>query len=159
MNDALGSRDRSEPAAVSISLERLRHALEEVPGPARIATALAATFDRWHSREFPERRAAVAKMAASSQWLTQLLDESIDALLAPFSRDALMSFASGVVPCKRLGGFIMPGNVPGAGMHELAIALLSGAAAIVKTSNREAVFFHAFARTLREIDPAVAIHA
>ena len=49
----------------------------------------------------------------------------------------------------------MPANVPGAGLHELVIALLSGAAAIVKTSNREPVFFHAFAQTLRKIDPAV----
>ena len=59
------------------------------------------------------------------------------------------------LPRARVGGFIMPANVPGAGMHELVATLISGAAAIVKTSNREPVFFHAFAQTLRKIDPAI----
>jgi hypothetical protein len=40
-------------------------------------------------------------------------------------------------------------------MHELVAALISGAAAIVKTSNREPVLLHAFAHTLREIDPTI----
>jgi hypothetical protein len=59
------------------------------------------------------------------------------------------------MPRAQLGGFIMPANVPGAGVHELVAALISGAAAIVKTSNREPVLFHAFTHTLREIDPAI----
>ncbi len=84
-----------------------------------------------------------------------LLDESVDALLAPFSRAALASFAAEVSPRARVGGFIMPANVPGAGMHELVTALISGAGAMVKASHREPVFFPAFAQTLREIDPIV----
>ena len=91
----------------------------------------------------------------ASGWSIELLDGSIDALLAPFSRDALMSFTSTIEPCARLGGFVMPANVPGAGMHELVAALLSGSAAILKTSNREPTFFHAFVQTLGEIDPHI----
>jgi hypothetical protein len=143
------------PNALDEATLRLRQNLVRFPGAMRVAEALASTFDRWHERGFPERRTAIAKIAENSGWSTQLLEESIDALLAPFSRDALSSFASSVVPRTRLGGFIMPANVPGAGMHELVAALISGAAAIVKTSSREPVLFHAFARTLRSIDPIV----
>jgi hypothetical protein len=135
------------------AIARLRHNLARFPGAPRAADALASTFDRWRERGLPERRAAIAKIAASSGWSTQLLDESIDALLAPFSHEALASFASTMVPRARVGGFIMPANFPGAGMHELAAALISGAAAIVKTSHREPVFFCEFAQTLRKIDP------
>ena len=67
------------------------------------------------------------EIAAASGWSVPLLDESVDALLAPFSRDALASFAAEVSPRARVGGFIMPANVPGAGMHELVTALISGA--------------------------------
>jgi len=146
---------RAQPDAMRDALVGLRQNLARFPGVPRVVSALASTFDRWRERSFPERRVALAKIAATSGWSTQLLDESIDALLAPFSRDALGSFASTAAPRGRVGGFIMPANVPGAGMHELVASLLSGAAAIVKTSHREPVFFHAFAQTLHTIDPAV----
>ena len=155
MSDAF-EIDVGQSDALGASLARLRFALEKFPGPPRAAAALSATFDRWRTRDFSQRRTAVAKIAAALNWSPQLLDESIDALLAPFTRDALTAFASGVVPRKRLGGFVMPGNVPGAGMHELVIALLAGTAAMVKTSNREPSFFPAFANTLHQVDPAVA---
>lgn len=145
----------AQPNVIAGAISRLRQNLVRFPGASRTADVLASTFDRWRERSFPVRRAAIAKISATSGWSTRLLDESIDALLAPFSRDALASFASTVVPRARLGGFIMPANVPGAGMHELVAALISGAAAIVKTSNREPVFFHEFAQTLRTIDSAV----
>ena len=144
-----------QPNAMREGIARLRRNLARFPGAPRMAEALASTFDRWRERSFPERRDVVAKIAAASGWSTQLLDESIDALLTPFSRDALTRFASKVPPQTRIGGFIMPGNVPGAGMHELVAAMISGAAAFVKTSNREPVFFRAFANTLAKIDPAV----
>ena len=144
-----------QPHAMHETIARLRQNLAGFAGPLNAAEALASTFDRWRHRVSPERRTAIAKIATASGWSTALLDESVDALLAPFSRDALRSFASAIVPRPRVGGFIMPANVPGAGMHELVTALVSGAAAIVKTSNREPVFFQAFAQTLRTIDPAI----
>lgn len=141
--------------AMREAIARLRQNLARFPGAPRMADALAATFDRWRERGFPERRDAVAKIATSSRWSSELLDESLDALLAPFSRAALAAFASTVVARARVGGFIVPANLPGAGMHELVMALISGAAAMVKASIREPVFFQAFAHTLRKIDPAV----
>jgi Acyl-CoA reductase (LuxC) len=55
-------------------------------------------------------------------------------------------------PRRQLLGFIMPGNVPGGGIHELFIALAAGCAAIVKTSSSDPVFFSELAATLREAD-------
>jgi len=49
----------------------------------------------------------------------------------------------------------MPANVPGAGLHELVAALLSRAAVVVKTSNREPAFFPELAQTIRRLDPAI----
>src|SRR5208283_976147 len=53
-------------------------------------------------------------------------------------------------------GFIAAGNVAGAGIHEIAIALIAGARVIVKTASAEPIFFARFARTLAEIDPDAA---
>jgi len=137
------------------AITRLRATLTMPFAPARASAALTTNFARWRDRSFAARKTALAKIATASRWSMQLLDESIDALLAPFSRDALVTFSSMLAPLPRLGGFIMPANVPGAGMHELVAALLSRSAAIVKTSAREPVFFHAFAQTLREIDAEI----
>jgi hypothetical protein len=141
--------------AMRQSIARLRTALAKPLVSSRAAEALSETFDLWRARNFPGRRTAIAQIADASRWSIQLLDESIDALLAPFSRDALMSLGSTLAPRPRLGGFIMPANVPGAGMHELVASILSGSAAIMKTSLREPVFFPAFAQTLRKIDAEI----
>src|SRR5258706_796016 len=121
MSEAIEIDDRAQSKVIGESLERLRVALEKSPGLARTAGALAATFDRWRERDFPERSAALAKIADDSQWSAELLNESIDALLAPFTRDALVSFASKGMPLKRLGGFIIPRNISRAGVPELVI--------------------------------------
>ena len=49
-------------------------------------------------------------------------------------------------------GFIAAGNVAGAGIHEIAIALMAGARVLIKTASAEPIFFAEFARTLAEID-------
>jgi len=145
----------AQPNAIRESIARLRQKLAQFPGARRTADALASACSQWRDRNTPERRAAIAKISANAKWSEQLVEASLDALLAPFSSDALLSLALTVTPRTRLGGFIMPANVPGAGLHELIAALLSGAVAMVKTSNREPVFFHAFAQTLLKIDPAI----
>ncbi len=149
-------RQASAPAPSEIRglTARLRKSLAEPLGPRRIARALAAAFDLWRGRDFPERARTVANLAASSGMSRGLLDESLDALLRPFSREALEAFAADVTGRAMVGGLVMPANVPGAGMHELACALVAGAALAVKASSREPFFFQAFIRTLREIDPA-----
>ncbi len=50
-------------------------------------------------------------------------------------------------------GFIAAGNVAGAGIHEIAIALIAGARVVIKTASAEPIFFAEFTRTLAEIDP------
>jgi hypothetical protein len=155
MSDASDLKPCVHPKELREAVARLRRELPRFPGPRSIVDALASACDEWRDRRSRDRHAAIADISARSKWSPQLLEASLDALLAPFSRDALAALASTINPRPRIGGFIMPANVPGAGLHELVAALISGATAIVKTSMREPVFFHAFVQTLRRIDPRV----
>jgi acyl-CoA reductase-like NAD-dependent aldehyde dehydrogenase len=119
------------------------------------AAALAKAFDCWRDREFPKRRETVAQIASAWSYTAALLDESLDALLEPFRTSALRSFGAKVPSRRDVIGFIMPGNVPGAGLHEFSTALIAGSGLIVKTSSAEPLFFGAFARTIAEIAPQV----
>jgi hypothetical protein len=93
---------------------------------------------------------AIRRIAAKSGYSASLLSLSLRALVRPLHEAA--ELASKVRPRRELLGFIMPGNVPGAGLHELMTALAAGCAAIVKTSSSEPVFFSELAATLRELD-------
>jgi hypothetical protein len=126
-----------------------------------MADALAHAFALWRSRNYARRREAVAAIAHSAGYSVAALDNSIDALLKPFTAEALKSFAaqisvSGRADRPKTIGFIAAGNVAGAGIHEIAIALIAGAHVIVKTASAEPIFFAQFARTLAETDPDAA---
>jgi hypothetical protein len=97
---------------------------------------------RWHR--------AIGEIAAKSGYSESLLSVSLRALLRPLREAA--ELVRKVRQRRELLGFIMPGNVAGAGMHELVTALAAGCAAIVKTSSSEPVFFSELATTLRELD-------
>jgi hypothetical protein len=89
------------------------------------------------------------------------MNDSIDALMQPFTSKALAALASrvnrrGTRNPADLLGFIMAGNVAGAGLHEVAIALVTGATLFLKTASNEPIFFSEFAGTLAEIDSEVA---
>jgi hypothetical protein len=155
MSEVSHADSRADADELREAVSRLRQNLARFPGARRPTEVLAAAIDAWRQGTAPEYRAAIAAISARSDWSPDLIAESLDALLTPFSRDALAAFAATLKPHAQLGGFIMPANVPGAGLHELVVALLSGAAAIVKTSHREPAFFSAFAQTLRRIDPAI----
>jgi hypothetical protein len=125
----------------------------------QMADALARAFALWRSRDYARRRDAIAAIARSAGYSVGMLEESIDALLRPFTTDSLKSMAPRISATSRVNrpkkiGFIAAGNVAGAGIHEIAIALLAGAAVVVKTASAEPIFFTEFARTLTEIDPA-----
>ncbi|MBV8452188.1 MAG: hypothetical protein JOZ29_07920, partial [Deltaproteobacteria bacterium] len=90
------------------------------------------------------------EIAAKSGCSESLLNLSLRALVNPLRDTA--ELARRVRPRRELLGFIMPGNLPGAGLHELMIALAAGCAAIVKTSSSEPVFFSELATTLRKLD-------
>jgi hypothetical protein len=126
-------------------------------GPERMADALARTFELWRQRDYARRRDAVREIAHSAGYSIAMLDTSIDALLRPFTREALETMAVwlslGREHRPRTVGFIAAGNVTGAGMHEVAIALMAGAHVAIKTASAEPVFFAEFARSVAEIDP------
>jgi len=121
----------------------------------RVAGALGSAFEMWRNRTSANQRDALRKIAGSSGWSYALLDESMDALLQPFTRSALDSLAGRVRPTHEVFGFVMPGNLPGAGVHELTLALMAGAGVIVKAASAEPVFFAEVARSVREIDAIV----
>jgi hypothetical protein len=107
---------------------------------------------RWRDREFTPRRGAIERISRHQGFSIPLLEESLDALLAPFTRDALAQLAARVAVRREVLGFVMAGNVVGAGLHEVVLALLAGAGLLVKTASREPWFFEELAKTLAHED-------
>jgi acyl-CoA reductase LuxC len=120
----------------------------------RMSDALARTFELWRDRNYARRRDAIATIAHAAGYSAAMLENSIDALLKPFTSDALKSMAGRPLKIDRPKtiGFIAAGNVAGAGIHEIAIALIAGARVLIKTASAEPIFFAEFARTLAEVD-------
>jgi hypothetical protein len=143
------------PTHVSALAVELRSHLRETLPVSRIAFALGQTCDLWRNGTYESRRETVAAIAAGWGWSEGLLDESLDALLAPMSLAALESLGQPVSPRRSIVGLILPGNVPGAGMHEVAAAMLAGCALMAKTATTEPFFFARFVQTLREVDAEV----
>ena len=138
--------------------------------PADTARSLAKALDAWRGRDFAPRRATVAAIAAAWGYSERLLEASFDALLAPFTDESLAVCAAtmainlakdAVEQAEGRGiggdiiGMIMPGNLPGAGLHEVLVGLLSGRSLILKTPLAEPFFFASFDRTLRKFDEAL----
>ena len=146
------SRSREIPDFASLA-QRIRQACKNYRSPEEIARLLSQNFARWRRRDFVPRRRTLDAITDLSGISRQTLDESIDALLAPFAQESLEDFALRLPAShSRVGGFVMPANVPGSGIHELVLALISGAGAIIKMSAREPNFFAGFLSTLTEID-------
>jgi Acyl-CoA reductase (LuxC) len=144
---------------VIAAIARVRASATDSLARSRITDALARCVERWRDRNYARRRAALIRIAHGAGYSPPLLDESIEALLKPFTRAALESMRARL-PMKTSSsplaiGFILAGNVVGAGFHEITIALIAGSGLVLKTASAEPVFFEEFARTLAEIDPAV----
>jgi hypothetical protein len=127
------------------------------PSAERMADAMARTFALWRDRNYARRRDAIAAIACSAGYSVAMLESSIDALLKPFTNNALKSMAArvsanGLIDRPKTVGFIAAGNVAGAGIHEVVIGLIAGARVVLKTATAEPIFFAEFARTLAEID-------
>jgi len=126
-------------------------------GADRMADALARAFELWRDRDYARRRDAIAAIADSARYSVALLENSIDVLLKPFTDNALKAMAARISADNRNNkpktvGFIAAGNVAGAGIHEIAIALIAGARVLIKTASAEPIFFEEFACTLAEVD-------
>src|SRR5208283_4540856 len=154
-----GSLDSSRlvESEVASAAARVRGAVNVNPGADRMADVLAGAFGLWRNRHYARRRRATAAIAHSAGYSVALLENSIDALLKPFTSQALRAMAArvsagGGMHRPKTLGFIAAGNVAGAGIHEIAIALIAGAAVVVKTASAEPIFFAEFARTLAEVD-------
>jgi Acyl-CoA reductase (LuxC)/Acyl-protein synthetase, LuxE len=93
---------------------------------------------------------AISRIAEISGYSESLLAVSLQALVNPVR--SVAEFVRKIRPRRDLFGFIMPGNVPGAGIHELVTTLAAGGAALVKTSSSEPIFFAQLAQSLRELD-------
>jgi hypothetical protein len=146
---------------VASAAARLRAAQSVAHEPSRAAEVLSRAAALWRDRNYPRRRDAIGQIARQAGYSVALLEESLDALLKPFSHAALGSLAEKASRSRQadrpqLLGFIMAGNVAGAGLHEIAIGLVAGACMIVKTASTEPIFFDQFARTLAELDREVA---
>jgi len=144
---------------IASAAARVRGAEDINPGADRMANALARAFELWRDRDYARRRETIAAIARAAGYSVAILEDSIDALLKPFTSDELKSIAarvssSGGIDRPKTAGFIAAGNVAGAGMHEIAIALVAGTGVVVKTASAEPIFFAEFARTLAEIDRA-----
>ena len=136
---------------IQTAVSRLRRALATTPsstnadrtgGIFRAVTEAIIGSERW--------RQVIHETAAHLGYSEDLLALSLHALISPLREAA--ELARKVRPRRELLAFIMPGNVAGAGLHELVTALAAGCAAIVKTSSSEPFFFSELATTLRELD-------
>src|ERR1700677_652989 len=116
--------------------------------PDAAARSLGKVLSAWRDRDFGPRRSTVTAIAAAWGYSEPLLDASFDALLAPFDEKSLAAFAASSARAgnrdgasEEIIGMVMPGNLPGAGLHEVLIGLLSGKALMLKTSASEPFFF------------------
>ena len=123
--------------------------------PDRIAPVLAAASLEISPRGRPSGSDLVTRLAGRWRYSEELLEASLTALLKPFSAEAISAFARKVPARRKLIGFVMPGNVPGAGLHEVIAALVSGSAVMIKTASNEPFFFREFACVLTAIDPRI----
>ena len=74
----------------------LRAATGEPIAPPQVAEILARVLTRWRDRKFAPRHATIAQISQHLGFSVPLLDESLDALLAPFTRDDLVQLAARV---------------------------------------------------------------
>jgi hypothetical protein len=146
-----------EPGAQELiaAARRLRSTLDAEPLPLnRVAASIAETCQRIGSRQHRQGRATVAAIADRWGWSSSSLP--IHLVCEPWTdRERLHAFGQSLHPRRELLGFILPGNLPGAGLHEIAAALLAGCAVMLKTATAEPVFFTDFARTLAEVDASL----
>jgi Acyl-CoA reductase (LuxC) len=144
------------PGEIAEAAARIREFIGAPHSCEHAAEVLAAVLTQWRHHALPARREAVTLIARQRQFSEPLLEASLDALFAPFTADALRSVAARAAERRNLLGFVMAGNVAGAGLHEIAMALIAGAGMIIKTASAEPVLFRAIVSTLAEHDPALA---
>jgi hypothetical protein len=153
---AAADRATSEVLDLAKVAANLRAALLVDLDRERIVRAVIEAVSRLKRRDHRRRRDAIEMIGRKMGISRQVLDASIDALLAPFHEEAIRAAASRLKLTGELIGFIMAGNVVGAGIHEVLLALICGAAVMAKSSSAEPYFLRALAETIARVDPEVA---
>ncbi len=131
-------------------------ALDAFVSPPEAASTLAQACAEVCRPDTSRGREMFERIAERSGYSEELLAKSIEALTAPFSRAQLEAFSRKVRPRRHLVGFVMPGNLPGAGLHEVAIALIAGCSVIVKATASAPDFMHNFADSIGRYSPGLA---
>jgi len=159
MSLAAGTRAATLNAgALHAAATRIRAALARPLSSARIASSLARVLSEFQQRDNVRRRRVVEQIASRTGFSAPLLDASLDALLHPFSNDALDLLAQRARHRPELCAFVMAGNAAGAGIHEIVLAMLAGCGLLVKAASSEPIFWTEFEAALAEIDPALSQH-
>lgn len=142
------------PDEISAAARRLRRENAKPISVERAANALAQVCRVIAYGSSAIVDATISSIASQRGWAERLVCASLEALCLPLSDDAQLEAVGGKIKSgHEVIGFIMPGNIPGAGLHELILTLLTGQAALIKTSGAEPFFFDCFARLLTLIDP------
>jgi hypothetical protein len=150
-----GVSSRLDVSDVATAVSRVRVASDS--SGKRMADVVGRAFELWRDRDYPRRRVAIGEIVRAAGFSVAMLEASIDALLKPFTRHALIAMAAHVSMISnpnrpKTMGFIAAGNIAGAGIHEIAIALIAGAGVVIKTASAEPIFIAEFARTIGEVD-------
>ncbi len=152
-----GAQQSPSPNSLEELAERLRGQLRRPKSVERTSRSLAETCRRIVSECDLSARRIVTEIATRREWSEELVRASLRELIRPFVREeTLTNFARQDGARAQLIGFVMAGNIPGAGLHEVITALLAGCAVMIKPATSEPVFFAGFAEVLAQIDPELA---
>ena len=164
-HDQLGGRGEASaaplvPDDLRTTVARLRAAVAADCVPIdRIVNAVRRASGSICSRFEPIGRETIAGIANRRSWSELTVEFSLRALCRPFYNCGKSGFAPRLGRRPLVIGFIMPGNVAGAGLHEVVAASLSNAAILIKTAFAEPLFFANFMRLLEQIDPQLGARA
>jgi hypothetical protein len=141
------------PGEIKASADALKRQLAKPILPARRAAVISQACRVIAAGSGTFAVTAVAAIAQQRGWSTPVVQASLQALCLPFTDSNLLLGAVRQFQSRdAVVGFMMSGNIPGAGLHELLLTLLTGRAAMVRVSARGSVFFDYLARLLTSID-------
>jgi hypothetical protein len=143
------------PTDIDATARLLRAAIDVPLARDRCAAIVSAACRRITvNSDFSESREPATALARHRGWSEKVVHISLEALTEPFRDEPrLAQFARTLASKRKLVGFVMASNIPGAGLHELITALLAGCAVMVKTSTAEPIFFAHLARVIAALDP------
>jgi hypothetical protein len=149
-----GETDLDSRRIVSAAAQIRLGLVKEPPPMDRMVSSLASVCGQICDGCYAPGQATIIEVATRWGWSEASLNESLGAAYSRFrNSNELRDLGRTLTNRRKLFGFVMAGNIPGAGLHELVAALLAGCGAIIKTATDEPAFFANFARALAEASP------